>query len=194
MNHRYILTVLLKNLFLFKCRLPTLRLTPLLTLLLLPFALTRLICHHKRIRPPPSLFTPTLDAVVLSAFPIVWFSGFYITRTSPAFSLSFSPLSLRRRGGIGWLAWCVTYVHFRRKLPELAIQSGFISCTFRQTNIIWVLYAYASSQLTYLRFRRALPGAEEPDKLYDPPALTAGPRSSPIYISQRQTFTLLDGL
>ena len=65
------------------------------------------------------------------------------------------------------------------------MQLGFISCTFRQTNIIWVLYAYASSQLTYLRFRRALPGAEEPDKLHDPPALAAGPRSSPISVFLR---------
>ncbi len=59
------------------------------------------------------------------------------------------------------------------------MQLGLISCTFRQTNIIWVLYAYASSQLTYLRFRRAPPGAEAPAKLHDLPALGAGPRSSP---------------
>jgi DIE2/ALG10 family len=72
----YILTVLLKSVFVFKCRLPTLRLTPLLTLLLLPLAATRLLCYHKRIRPPPSVSTPTLDAVVLSAFPIAWFFGF----------------------------------------------------------------------------------------------------------------------
>lgn len=65
------------------------------------------------------------------------------------------------------------------------MQLGFISCTFRQTNIIWVLYAYASSQLTYLRFRRALPGAEEPRRLHDPPALAAGPRSSPISVFLR---------
>ena len=76
MDYSYILTVILKKVFLFKCRLPTLRLTPLLTLLLLPLALTRLLCYHKRIRPPPSLFTPTLDGVILSAFPIVWFFGF----------------------------------------------------------------------------------------------------------------------
>jgi hypothetical protein len=72
----YILTIILKSVFLFKCRLPTLRLTPLLTLLLLPLAATRLICYHKRVRPPPSIITPTLDAVVLSAFPIAWFFGF----------------------------------------------------------------------------------------------------------------------
>lgn len=66
----------MKNIFLFKCNLPTLRLTPLVTLLVLPFALTRLLCFHQRVRPPSSSFVPTLDAVVLSAFPIVWFFGF----------------------------------------------------------------------------------------------------------------------
>lgn len=66
----------MKNIFLFKCNLPTLRLTPLITLLVLPFALTRLLCWHQRVRPPSSSFVPTLDAVVLSAFPIVWFFGF----------------------------------------------------------------------------------------------------------------------
>ena len=72
----YVLTILLKTIFVFKCRLPTLRLAPLLTLLLLPLATTRLLRFHQRIRPPPSLLTPTLDAVVLSTFPIAWFFGF----------------------------------------------------------------------------------------------------------------------
>ena len=59
-----------------KCNLSMLRLTPLFTLLILPFALTHLICYHKRERAPPSLFTPLPEAVVLSAFPIAWFFGF----------------------------------------------------------------------------------------------------------------------
>jgi alpha-1,2-glucosyltransferase len=51
-----------------------------------------------------------------------------------------------------------------------------VSCTFRQTNIVWVLYAYAASQLTHLRFKRALPGDQDPVvKLHDPPALDASP-------------------
>jgi alpha-1,2-glucosyltransferase len=50
-----------------------------------------------------------------------------------------------------------------------------VSCTFRQTNVVWVLYAYAVTQIMHLRFRRAPPGAKEPAKLHDPPALEAGP-------------------
>ena len=73
---RYVLSVILKRLITFKCNLPVLRLTPLLTLLALPFALTRLLCYHKRIRPPASFFAPTAESVVLSAFPVVWFFGF----------------------------------------------------------------------------------------------------------------------
>ena len=75
-SYRYVLSVILKRLITFKCNLPVLRLTPLLTLLALPFALTRLLCYHKRLRPPASFFTPTAESVVLSAFPVVWFFGF----------------------------------------------------------------------------------------------------------------------
>lgn len=74
--HRYVLSVILKRFITFKCNLPVLRLTPLLTLLALPFPLTRLLCYHKRLRPPASFFTPTAESVVLSAFPVVWFFGF----------------------------------------------------------------------------------------------------------------------
>ena len=54
-------------------------------------------------------------------------------------------------------------------------QAGVISCTFRQTNVVWVLYAYASSQLVDLRFRRDRPGGIPRAKFHDPPALEAGP-------------------
>jgi hypothetical protein len=80
----YVLTILLKNIFVFKCRLPTLRLAPLLTLLLLPLATTRLLRYHQRMRPPPSLLTPTLDAVVLSTFPVAWFFGFLYYTDMPS--------------------------------------------------------------------------------------------------------------
>ncbi|KAI0308030.1 alpha-2-glucosyltransferase Alg10 [Multifurca ochricompacta] len=145
----YILTIFLKSIFLFKCRLPTLRLTSLLTLLLLPLAATRLLCYHKRIRPPPSMFTPSLDAVVLSTFPIAWFFGFLYYTDVPSLFLA----------GRHWIAGVL----------------GIISCAFRQTNIIWVLYACASSQLVHLRFRRAPSSGTRPPKFYDPPALVAGP-------------------
>lgn len=53
-----------------------LRLTTLLSLLVLPVALTRLVSYHKRERPPPSIITPIPEAVILAAFPIAWFFGF----------------------------------------------------------------------------------------------------------------------
>ena len=70
------MTVLLKKIFMFKCTLPMLRLTTVLSLLALPVVLTRLLCHHQRQRPPQSWLTPTPDALVLSAFPIAWFFAF----------------------------------------------------------------------------------------------------------------------
>lgn len=53
-----------------------LRLTVLLSLLALPIALTRLVCYHRRERPPASIMAPVLEATVAAAFPIAWFFGF----------------------------------------------------------------------------------------------------------------------
>lgn len=75
-NVRYIMSVLFKRVFMFKCSLPMLRLTTALALLALPIVFTRLTCFYRRIRPPASILTPSSDAIVLSFFPIAWFFGF----------------------------------------------------------------------------------------------------------------------
>ncbi|KAF9650697.1 glucosyltransferase [Thelephora ganbajun] len=148
----YVLSVIIKRLITFRCNLPVLRLTPLLTLLALPFALTRLLCYHKRLRPPVSFFTPTAESVVLSAFPVAWFFGFLYYTDVP--SVLFVVTSI------------IAATESRHWTAALL---GLISCTFRQTNVVWLFYGYISSQLTFLRFRRD--GARLPD----PPALTASP-------------------
>ncbi|EPT04394.1 hypothetical protein FOMPIDRAFT_69681, partial [Fomitopsis schrenkii] len=154
----YVLSILLKQVFMFKCNLSMLRLTPMLCLAVLPFALTRLLCYHKRVRPPHTVFAPTTEAVVLASFPIAWFFGFLYYTETP--SLLFVVL---------------TVVAASQERHWLAALLGAVSCTFRQNNIVWVLYAYASSQLMELRFRRAPPGAKPLAKLHDPPALEASP-------------------
>ncbi|KAI0344140.1 glucosyltransferase [Trametopsis cervina] len=151
----YVLSLVLKRAFLLKCNLAMLRLTPLLALTMLPIALTGLLCFHKRERPPASLFVPIPEAVILSAFPIAWFFGFLYYTEVP--SLVFVVLTvLAATQGKHWRAALL----------------GAVSCTFRQTNIVWVLYAYATSQLVQLRFRRA---TDTRDRLHDPPALDATP-------------------
>ncbi|KAI0095289.1 glucosyltransferase [Irpex rosettiformis] len=151
----YVLSLVLKRIFLFKCNLSMLRLTPMLALVALPIALTRLLCYHKRERPPPSLTVPIPEAVVLAAFPIAWFFGFLYYTEVP--SLVFVVLTVvAATQGKHWTAALL----------------GVASCTFRQTNIIWVLYAYATSQVMKQRFRRA---DEAGPRLHDAPALTASP-------------------
>ncbi|CCM00335.1 uncharacterized protein FIBRA_02365 [Fibroporia radiculosa] len=154
----YVLSVILKRIFMFKCNLPMLRLTPLLFLLVLPIVLARLLCFHQRERLPQSLLVPTTEAVILSAFPIAWFFGFLYYTEVP--SLVFV---------------VATVVASAQKRHWLAALLGGISCTFRQNNIVWVMYAYACSQLMHLRFRRAPPGSQSLAKLHDPPALAASP-------------------
>jgi len=151
----YISSLILNRIFMFKCTLPMLRLTTTLSLLGLPIILTRLVCYHQRQRPPASFLAPTPDAIVLSAFPLAWFFGFFYYTEVPS---------------LVFVVW--TVVAASQGNHWLAGLLGLISCTFRQTNIIWVLYAYASSQLMYLRFRRAPSGSAQ---LHDPPALEATP-------------------
>ncbi|PPQ92704.1 hypothetical protein CVT25_014011 [Psilocybe cyanescens] len=154
----YFVSVFLKRLFLVKCNLAMLRLTPLLTLMALPLALTRLISYYKRERPPASILSPLPEAIVLAAFPIAWFFGFLYYTEVPSLLL----------------VVCTVVAAFENR-HWLAALLGLVSCTFRQTNIVWVLYAYASSQLMHLRFRRPIPGKPPLAKLHDPPALAAGP-------------------
>ena len=73
---RYILSLFLKRIFMFKCTLPMLRLTATLSLLGLPIILTRLVCYHQRQRPPTSFLGPIPESIVLSLFPLAWFFGF----------------------------------------------------------------------------------------------------------------------
>ncbi|KZV70315.1 glycosyltransferase family 59 protein [Peniophora sp. CONT] len=154
----YVATLLVKSVFMVKCRLPTLRMTPMLALLLLPFAITRLTCFHRRTRLPSSSFVPALDGVVLAAFPIAWFFGMLYYTDVP-----------------GLLAVVCTVAAATQGKHWLAGALGALACTFRQTNIVWVLYAYALSTLMHLRFRRALPNQPPLPKLHDPHAQTAEP-------------------
>jgi len=154
----YLLSLFLKRVFLVKCNVAMLRLTPALTLMLLPLALTRLLAFHKRIQSPSSILSPTVEAMVLSAFPLAWFYGFLYYTEAPSL-----------------LSVAMTVVFATRGWHWGAAVAGMISCTFRQTNIVWVLYAYAASQLMHLRFRRAAAGQPELPKLHDPLALEASP-------------------
>ncbi|KAI0932633.1 hypothetical protein AcW1_000301 [Taiwanofungus camphoratus] len=154
----YILSVFLKRVFMLKCNLAMLRITPLLCLLVLPIVLTHLLCYHQRVRPPQSLLTPTPEAAVVAAFPIAWFFAFLYYTELPSLVFVIATVVAASQGR-HWLAALL----------------GAISCTFRQNNIIWVLYAYGSSQLMYLRFRRVPPGSQPLAKLHDPLALVASP-------------------
>ncbi|TFK57605.1 glucosyltransferase [Heliocybe sulcata] len=154
----YVFSLLLKRIFMFKCNLQMLRLTPMFSLVALPIALTYLLSYHQRVRPPASLLTPTLESVVVAGFPIAWFFGFlYYTEVPSLLSVVCTVVAASQ--GRHWRAGMF----------------GLISCTFRQTNVVWVLYAYASSQLMYLRFRRRTTNEGETAKLHDPSALKAGP-------------------
>ena len=109
------LSVILKRLITFKCNLPVLRLTPLLTLLALPFALTRLLCYHKRSRSPASFFSPTAESVVLSAFPVAWFFGFLYYTDVPSVLLVITSITAATESR-HWTAALVSHqeVHTRR--------------------------------------------------------------------------------
>jgi len=88
-----------------------LRLTPVLTLLALPIALTRLLCYHKRERPPPSVLSPLPEAIILSAFPIAWFYGFlYYTEVPSVLFVLLTVVASSLQNH--WLAALVCFTNF----------------------------------------------------------------------------------
>ncbi|KAF9510697.1 glycosyltransferase family 59 protein [Hydnum rufescens UP504] len=156
----YVLSVILKRLFIFKCTTGILRLTNVLLLLTLPPILSHLLATMRRINPPRSLLEPTTESIVISAFPIAWFFSFlyYTELGSLVFVLACLWAAMKDRH---WLAALL----------------GLTSCSFRQTNIIWVLYALGASSLLTLH-RKARINAQNADShrvalLHDPPVCFA---------------------
>ncbi|KAF8592061.1 glycosyltransferase family 59 protein [Ramaria rubella] len=154
----YLLSIILSRVFVVKCNISMLRLTPLLTLLSLPILICQVRAFHHRIRPPRSFLNVPFEDVVLAAFPVAWFFGFLYYTDIPSL-----------------VSVLVTVVAATRGQHALGGLLGLLSCGFRQTNIIWVVYAFAISQLTVQRWKR---NGEGP-KLYDPPALQASPHDLP---------------
>ncbi|KIM66995.1 glycosyltransferase family 59 protein [Scleroderma citrinum Foug A] len=146
----YLLSVLLRCVLMFRCTLSTLRSTVTFVSFALPLFLDRLLSLHRQ-RPPPPLLSPTAEAVVLSTFPLAWFYAFlYYTEVPSLVSV------------LGTIVFSMQSQHC------VAAVLGLTSCFFRQTNIVWVLYAFCVSQLMRFRCKRG------DGSLYDPPALTAG--------------------
>lgn len=107
----YILSVFLKRVFMLKCNLAMLRITPLLCLLVLPIVLTHLLCYHQRVRPPQSLLTPTPEAAVVAAFPIAWFFAFLYYTELPSLVFVIATVVAASQGR-HWLAAlvCLTFL------------------------------------------------------------------------------------
>lgn len=117
----YVFSLILKKIFLFKCNLSMLRLTAMLSLLALPVVLTPLIAYHKRERPPSSLTTPLLEAVILASFPLAWFYGFLYYTEVPSLVSVLSSVVLASQGK-HWLAALVRFdsseCHFGGRFTE----------------------------------------------------------------------------
>ncbi|KAH7345063.1 glucosyltransferase [Rhizoctonia solani] len=155
----YILSVALKKVFLFKCTIPILRMNNLLLNLMLPPLISHCLALYRSDRPPRSLIQPTVESIVISAFPIAWFFSFlYYTELGSVLFVLATILAAGRGAHI------------------LAALMGAASCTFRQTNIVWVAYAAAFGILQDMRRKRIRSqvsnNSSEP-VLYDPMALDA---------------------
>ncbi|QRV76700.1 alpha-1,2-glucosyltransferase [Ceratobasidium sp. AG-Ba] len=166
----YVLSVLLKKVFLFKCTVPILRMNNLLLNLLLPPLVSHCLALYRSDRPPRTLLQPTLESIVISAFPLAWFFSFlyYTELGSVVFVLG-------------------TVLAAGRGAHLLAALMGAISCTFRQTNIVWVVYAAAFSILQDMRRKRVQSKVSDnhPGRplLYDPMALDASLSDIPTILS-----------
>jgi alpha-1,2-glucosyltransferase len=78
--------------------------------------------YHQRIRPPPSLLTPTLDAVVLSTFPIAWFFGFLYYTDVPSLLSVVITIVAASQGR----HWTASMVRDMRAIQEKAVKQSRI--------------------------------------------------------------------
>ncbi|KAJ1311511.1 hypothetical protein OPQ81_009997 [Rhizoctonia solani] len=165
----YILSVVLKKVFLFKCTIPILRMNNLLLNLLLPPLISHCLALYRSESPPRSLLQPTVESITISAFPIAWFFSFlYYTELGSVIFVLATILAAGRGSHV------------------LAALMGAASCTFRQTNIVWVAYAAAFGILQDMRRKRirsqVSSNSSEP-VLYDPMALDASLSDIPKILS-----------
>jgi len=141
----YIYSVGIQRLTGLACSVSFLRMTCTLLLLTVPTVLTRLLSTNSRRPCPRSLLSPTLEATVIASFPILWFFSFLYYTEVPSLVLIVSLSFYAQQGK-----------------HVTAALLGLLACTVRQTNILWVLYAFAYSQLS--RFQHA-----SRETLHDPP-------------------------
>ncbi|KZO94958.1 glycosyltransferase family 59 protein [Calocera viscosa TUFC12733] len=136
----YVLSLLLSKLFAMKCTLPLLRFHCTLLSLLLPPLLSHLL---PLLKPPPrdepprtvmATLSPGWEAIVLGAMPVAWFVGFLYYTDLGAVVCAVAAVVAARRGKSGWAALL-----------------GALGCTFRQTNIIWLVYAASLQAFDVLR-------------------------------------------
>jgi alpha-1,2-glucosyltransferase len=104
---RYLSTALLRKIFMFKCRLPLLRLVPALHLLSLPAILSVLEAYHQRMPPSSDVSSPTISAVALASFPPLWFFGFLYYTDVPGIAFVLSSF-VAQSNGSNWLACLVS--------------------------------------------------------------------------------------
>ncbi|KAG8763472.1 glucosyltransferase [Ceratobasidium sp. 423] len=127
--------------------------------LMLPPLISHCLALYRSDNPPRSLLQPTLESIAISAFPIAWFFSFlYYTELGSVFFVLATILAAGRGAHI------------------LAALVGTVSCTFRQTNIVWVAYAAAFGILQEMRRKRVRSQVSNDSSepvLYDPMALDA---------------------
>ncbi|KAG8826024.1 glucosyltransferase [Serendipita sp. 401] len=147
----YMSAVIIRKIFMFKCRLPLLRLVPALHLLSLPLSLHALELYHQRLPSSQDILTTPLSSVVLASFPPLWFFGFLFYTDVPGIAFVLAAFVMQANGS-NWMTALL----------------GLWSLFFRQTNIIWILYIFAYHTVRTLRFAQRRPTERS---LHDPPAL-----------------------
>ncbi|KAG8994174.1 glucosyltransferase [Tulasnella sp. 427] len=134
----YLVSIALMKVFLLPCTIPILRLTNVLLLTLLPPFLDRVIASvrvdQERLR-NRSWLEPSAEAIIISSFPVFWFFAFlYYTDVASAISVLITLYVARS----GW--------------HKSAVVVGLLSCLFRQTNVIWLAFAFGSTSLYALHY------------------------------------------
>jgi len=131
----YIYSIILQRISGAKCSIAFLRSTCTLLLIASPIIFRYFLSAQRQLSSLRSSLANTFEAIVLASFPILWFFGFlyYTELPSVVFTVGSFILAQRER-------------HISAALLGLA------ACATRQTNVLWILYAFAYSQLSRFRY------------------------------------------
>jgi hypothetical protein len=124
---RYIEASILRYIFMFKCRLPLLRLIPALHLMALPIIISILEAYHKRLPTPSDLTEPSLYSITIAMLPPLWFFGHLFYTDVPSLFFVLASFAAQTRDA----PWTAAFVRVLQTSSLATFYNLFIARSYK---------------------------------------------------------------